>query len=101
MKDINGKVLKRAHYEILKELGIEIVMYDLKTYEDNSTSGMHQSTNGKVSYGFEIFGSLGPEVDFDELHDLLCLLKQARDSNVPAVKDALEKLRIIIRVSNE
>jgi hypothetical protein len=87
VKDKNSKVLKRDHYTVLKELGIEIIMYSLKTHDNPC--------------GFEIYGSLSEEVDFDELHDLLLLLKRARDSNSPAVKDLLERLRVVLRVSDD
>jgi len=97
--DINGKSLKHEHYALLKELGIEIVVYDLKTHVDHS-SGMKQ-VEGKLSYGFEVYGSLTEDVNFDELYELLLLLKTARDSNVPAIKDLLDRLKIVIKVAND
>lgn len=93
MTDINGKSLKHEHYALLKELGIEIVVYDLKTHMDHPA--------GKLSYGFEVYGSLTEDVNFDELYELLLLLKTARDSNVPAIKDLLERLKIVIKVSED
>ena len=98
--NINGKTLKRDHYILLRKLGIEIVMYDLKTYVDHSTSGMHQTTNG-LSFGFTIDGAIHETVDFDELYELLVLLKAARDSDCPAVEDALNNLRTVIGLSND
>lgn len=99
MTDIIGKTLSKKHYQLLKDLGIEIVMYDLKVIEDHTTSGLHQSINGKVSYGFELYGSIRQDVNFDELYDLLLLLKQIKNSENPAIKDILEQLKIIIEIS--
>lgn len=89
VNNINGKRLKRADYHILKELGIEIVIYELTVHQ----------TDSKIWYGFEIRGGLNEKVDLDELHDLLVLLKIAKESNAPAIKDALDQLKIAVELS--
>jgi len=96
VKDAKGKTLGHEHYKLLKELGIEVVLYDLKTY-----NGMHQPTGGELSYGFELYGSLTDDIDFDALLELLKLLTIAKASSNPAIKDAFEHLRIVIGVADE
>jgi len=100
VKDAKGKTLTQEHYELLRDLGIEIVMYDMKTYVDYSSS-MHQSVVEKESHGFEIYGSLTKDVDFDNLLEFLKLLKVAKESDNPAIADAFEHLKIVIGVADE
>jgi len=71
-------------------------MYDLKTY-----NGVQDPALGKLSYGFEVHGSLTLDVEFDGLLELLKLLKLAKESNNPAIKDALEHLKIVIGITDE
>ena len=66
-------------------------MYDLKTF----------SAENKTSYGFEVQGCLQETVDFDELLELLRLLKIAKDTDNPAIKDALDHLKTVIGITNE
>jgi len=100
VKDAKGKTLTQEHYELLRDLGIEIVLYDMKTYVDYSSS-MHQSVVEKSSHGFEIYGSIKENVDFDALLELLKLLKIAQESANPAIADAFEHLKIVIGVADE
>jgi len=90
MKDVNGKSLKREHYMLLKDLGIEIVMYDLRTYIEKN----------QHHYGFEVHGSLTTGVDFDEILALLRLMKSATNTSNPAIVDALDRLRLVIGITD-
>jgi hypothetical protein len=99
VKDINGKALRREHYLLLKKLGIEIVMYDLKIFPDQLVGGMHQPAAS--SMGFEIYGGLDDKVDFDQLLEYLRILLVASETENPAIKDALEHLQLVIGIANE
>ena len=66
-------------------------MYDLKTFVEKDHN----------SYGFEIHGCLEESVDFDELLELLKLMKIAKDADNPAIKDALDHLKTVIGITNE
>ena len=98
MKDIDGKALRREHYKLLCDLGIEIVMYDLKTYPDQMVGGMNQPRG--TSLGFEIYGGLNECVDFDQLLEYLRILKIATESDNPAIKDALDHLNVVIGLTD-
>ncbi len=91
IKDINGKALRREHYILLKDPGIEIVMYDLKTFPDDS----------KTEFGFEVHGSLLDSVDFDDLLEYLRLIKIASETSNPAIVEAMEHLKLVIGLANE
>lgn len=91
MKHSNSKALLREHYVLLAQLGIEIVMYDLKTFVEKERN----------TYGFEVHGCLEESVDFDELLELLKLIKIAKDTENPVVIDALEHLKTVIGITNE
>ncbi len=93
LKDLNGKNLTREHYEILCELGIEIFMYNLKVYDD--------IPKDKTSYGFELYGSLDKDVDFEEWIELLRLMKLARDSEIPAIRDLLDQIKVLMELYND
>lgn len=90
MIDKNGKYLTREHYTLLKELGIEVFMYDLKVYTDK-----------KVSYGFTLWGSLDETVDFDELLFLLKLLKVSKESDKEAVKEMYNQLAMMLHLLDD
>jgi len=91
VKDINGKSLRREHYILLKDLGIEIVMYDLKTFVEKNRN----------KFGFEVHGSLSDRVDFDELLEFLRIMKIAKETESPAIKDALDQLKLVIGITDE
>ena len=93
MKDRNGKHLTREHYKLLLELGIEIFMYNLKVYDETSTTNK--------SYGFEIWGSLKEEVDFDELLLLLKVIKRVKDSDSIVIKEMYEQLTMILDLTED
>lgn len=99
MKDIDGKALRREHYMLLCELGIEIVLYDLKVYPDQMVGGMNQPPGS--SLGFEVYGGLNENVDFDQLLEYLKILKIATESDKPAIIDALNHLKLVIGITNE
>jgi hypothetical protein len=92
VKDINGKSLKRDHYILLKELGVEIVMYDVKPFTDHK---------GNQHYAFDVQGCLTESVDFDEILALLRLMKLAKNSTNPAIIDAMEHLKLVIGITDE
>ena len=87
---INGKLLNRKSYHILKELGIELVVYELHAI---------QEPNQDPWYSFSVSGGLSKECDLDELHEILELMKLAKESTSPIVKDAFEKLRLAVELS--
>ena len=89
VSNVNGKLLRRNQYHILKDLGIEIVLYELSVIQDSSSTW----------YTFEIKGSLESNFDFDETHELLTLMKAAVDSDNPTVKNAIEQLRMAVELS--
>jgi len=91
VKDINGKSLRREHYILLKDLGIEIVMYDLKTFVEKNRN----------KFGFTVDGSLSDRVDFDELLEFLRMMKIAKESNNPAIKETLDQLKLLIGITDE
>lgn len=92
MKDKNGKKLTHRHYEILMEFGIEIVMYNLKHYDEDD--------NSEDPYGFEVWGSFKDNVDFDVLLESMLLFKKALRTDSLAVKDAFEQLKMIMEMSD-
>ena len=89
VSNVNGKLLRRNQYHILKDLGIEIILYELQVIQDST----------RTWYAFDIKGSLEPEFDFDETHELLTLMKAAKDSESPMVEDALNQLRMAVELS--
>jgi len=91
VKDVNGKVLRREHYILLKDLGVEIVMYDLKSFPDGS----------KTDFGFEVHGAFTDAVDFDELLELLRMMKVAKESDNPAIKETLDQLKLLIGITDD
>ena len=90
VRQVNGKLLKRESYRILKELGIELITYELKVTQDKL---FH------TWYSFEITGGLTEDCDLEELHELLVMMKIARTSDNPTVKDALEQLKMAVELS--
>ena len=88
-----SKILCREHYKILKELGFEVGMYHLTTEVNSKT--------GDEFYMFEILGGLSDDIDFDEILEYLKLIKAAKQSDSPAVKDAFDQLRTVLGMFNE
>lgn len=87
---INGKLLNRESYRILKELGVEIVVYELHAIQEPGQDPW---------YSFNVSGGLSKDCDLDELHELLELMKLAKESDSPIVKDAFERLRLAVELS--
>ena len=81
---MKGKKLTREQYEVLMSLGIEVVMYDVKEFTDKQT--------GEVSTGFEIWGGLKEDVDFDELFLMLKLLIGAKDAESTPMQELYKQL---------
>ena len=91
IKDVNGKCLRREHYVLLKQLGIEILMYDLKSFPEGS----------KTEFGFELHGSLTDAVDLDELLELLRIMKVATNSKNIAILKTVEQLKLLIGIADD
>ena len=82
IKDVKGKRLTHEHYRLLKDLGIEVVIYDLKTHDKDD----------RVLYSFEIQGAIKDHVDFDELLLMLKLLKQAQSTEDSSIQEMYKQL---------
>jgi len=89
------------HYVILRVLGIKIdnVSYKTETEDIIAThsGGMHQGiTINKVT--FEVSGEITEGLDLDKLHEIMLLLRAAKNSKNPAVLDMYEQLRTLLGI---